>query len=79
MKTDTMLLIAIAIMMALGLIGMYQWRPIVKFVREMWLPAAEPEVRTQLLKIKDAREREYLEEDRRQREETQRLLQMRDS
>ena len=74
-----MLLIAIAIMMALGLIGMYQWRPIVKFVREMWLPAAEPAVRTQLLKIQDARKQEYEEEHRRQTEERQRLLQQHDS
>ena len=77
MKTDTMLLVAIAIMLALGLIGMYQWRPIVKFVRDMWIPAAAPEVRTQLLKIEDERKREYLEEHRRQEAEKQRLLEER--
>jgi len=66
-------------MLALGLFGMYQWRPVVKFVRDMWIPAAAPEVRTQLLKIQDARKREYEEEHRRQTEERQRLLQQHDS
>ena len=46
MKTDTILLVAIAIMLALGLFGMYQWRPLVKFVRDKWIPAASPAIRS---------------------------------
>ena len=44
MKTDTILLVAIAIMLALGLFGMYQWRPVVKFVRDKWIPAVVSEI-----------------------------------
>ena len=53
-----MLLIAIAIMLALGLFGMYQWRPVVKFVRDMWIPMILPEMKEAM--AKQAKERGYL-------------------
>ncbi len=60
-----MLLIAIAIMMALGLIGMYQWRPVVKFARDQWIPTVMPEIEKAM--AKQAEERRYLAEHGRQR------------
>jgi hypothetical protein len=65
MNTDTMLLVAIAIMLALGLFGMYQWRPVVKFVRDKWIVAAAPEIDKALAKQAD--ERRMLAEHGRQR------------
>ena len=48
MNLDTQLLILISVMIALGLFGMYQWRKLLMFIYDKWLPALDKEVTKEL-------------------------------